>query len=178
MPQKLKQGDIIFGLASNGIHTNGLSLARKIVEKLPKGYFTIFGRQTLGEALLKPTKIYVKPVLEMIKSGIEIHYMSNISGSAFKKIMRAKKEFTYLIDKLPKKPRILKYLQEVEDIPDNEAYETWNMGLGFVVFAPEDEERKIAKICQKYKVVLTKLGRVKKGPKKVVIEPLNIVYEA
>ena len=175
--QKLKQGDVIFGLASNGIHTNGLSLARKIVEKLPKGYFTPFGRRTLGEALLKLTKIYVKPILDMLDKGIEIHYMSNISGSAFKKIMRAKKEFTYLIEKLPRKPRILKYLQELENIPDNEAYETWNMGLGFVVFTSGSQEQKIAKICQKHKIGLTKLGQVKKGPKQVIIKPLNVIYK-
>jgi len=155
-----------------------LSLARKIVEKLPKSYFTLFGQQTLGEALLKPTKIYVKPILEMLDKGVEIHYMSNISGSAFKKIMRAKKELTYVIEKLPRRPRILKYLQELENIPDNEAYETWNMGLGFVVFAPENQEEKIAKICRKHKVSFYNLGRVAKGPKKVVIKSSNLVYEA
>jgi phosphoribosylformylglycinamidine cyclo-ligase len=174
--QKLKPGDTIFGLVSNGIHTNGLSLARKIVEKLPKGYFTPFGRQTLGEALLRPTKIYVKPILEMLDKGTKIHYMSNISGSAFKKIMRAKKDLTYVIEKLPRKPQILKYLQELENIPDNEAYETWNMGLGFVVFAPENQEEKIAKICRKYKVGFYNLGHVAKGPKKVIIKPLKITY--
>lgn len=174
--QKLIHGDTIFGLASNGIHTNGLSLARKIVEKLPKGYFTPFGRQTLGEALLKPTKIYVKPILEMIKSGVEIHYMSHISGSAFRKVMRAKKELTYVIEKLPKRPRILKYLQEFGNIPNNETYETWNMGLGFVIFAPKNQEKKILKICQKYKIGFNKLGYVQNGPKKVIIKPLDMVY--
>lgn len=176
--QNLKAGDLIFGLASNGIHTNGLSLARKIVEKLPEGYFSLFGKKTIGEELLKPTKIYVKPVLEMLKRKEEIHYMSNISGSAFKKIMRAKKSFTYIIEKLPKKPRILAYLQKIAKIPDKEAYETWNMGLGFVVFAPENQEKKMSKICQKHKIKLYRIGRVEKGPKKVIIKPLNITYEA
>ena len=176
--QDLKVGDLIFGLASNGIHTNGLGLARKIVEKLPNGFFNPFGKKTVGEELLKPTRIYVKPVLEMLKENIEIHYMSNISGSAFKKIMRAKKSFTYIIEKLPKKPKVLEYLQKIENIPDNEAYETWNMGLGFVIFAPESQEKKIAKISQKYKIKFKKIGYLQKGPKKVIIKPLNIVYEA
>lgn len=175
--QDLQAGDLIFGLISNGIHTNGLMLARKIVEKLAKGYSTPFGRKTIGEELLKPTKIYVKLILSMLKSNVEVHYLSNISGSAFRKIMRAKKPFTYIIDKLPKKPKILEYLQKIGDVPDNEAYETWNMGLGFVIFAPKNQEKKMAKICQKHRVSLYRLGRVEKGPKKVIIKPLNIVYE-
>ncbi|KKS78554.1 MAG: Phosphoribosylformylglycinamidine cyclo-ligase, partial [Candidatus Beckwithbacteria bacterium GW2011_GWA2_43_10] len=82
--QKLQAGDVIYGLEAEGIHTNGLSLARKIVEKLPQGYLTPFGRKTVGEELLKPTRIYSQIILEMVKN-IKIHYISNISGSAFRK---------------------------------------------------------------------------------------------
>lgn len=173
---KLASGDIIYGLSSNGIHTNGLSLARKVVENLPKGYFTPFGRKTIGEELLTPTKIYVKPIADMLDKSVDIHYMSNITGSAFRKIIRAQQPFTYVIEKLPRKPRVLKYLQEISNMPDNEAYETWNMGLGFAIFAPEKEEEKITKICRKHKVDLTKLGFVEKGDKKVIINPINVVY--
>lgn len=174
--QKLEAGDLIFGLSSNGIHTNGLSLARKIVEKLAKSYFTPFNSTTVGEELLKPTRIYVKPVLKMLAKSVDIHYMSNISGSAFRKIARAKKDFAYIIEKLPPVPPILKYLQKTENIPDQEAYETWNMGLGFVIFAPEKEESKMRKICKKYKQEILKIGYVKKGNKQVIIKLLNIVY--
>jgi len=174
--QKLRAGDAIFGLSSSGIHTNGLSLARKIIEKLPHGYLTRFGKKTVGEELLTPTRIYVKPIMEMIDKGVEIHYMSNISGSAFRKIMRAKKDLTYVIEKLPRKPRILKYLTELDNIPANEAYETWNMGLGFVIFAPESQENKIFSISQKCKVKACKLGWVEKGPKRVVIKPVDVTF--
>ena len=174
--QKLKAGDVIFALSSNGIHTNGLSLARKIVEKLPHGYFTKFGRKTIGEELLTPTKIYVKPILEMINKGTKIHYMSHISGGAFRKIKRSKNNYTYIIKKSPKKPKVLEYLQKLSNMPNYEAYETWNMGIGYVIFAPSSEEKKMSKICKKYKLKLYRLGKVQKGPKKVIIEPLNIVY--
>ncbi len=174
----LKAGDFIYGLAASGIHSNGLTLARKIVEKLPQGYFTSFAKKTIGEELLKPTKIYVKSILAMIKRNIKIHYMSHITGSAFRKIMRSKKSFTYVIEKLPRKLKIFRFLQEKGEISDYEAYQTWNMGVGFVIFAPEDQERKIAKICQKHKVSFYQLGRVENGPKKVIIKPLNIVYDA
>jgi phosphoribosylformylglycinamidine cyclo-ligase len=177
--QNLQAGDSIFALASNGIHTNGSMLARKIVEKLPKGYFTPMpaGVGTIGEELLMPTKIYVRPILEMLGKGVEIHYMSNISGGGFRKIMRAKKEFTYMIEDLPEVPKILQYLQRVARIPDQEAYETWNMGLGFAIFAPPKEQLLISKICKKYKVECLKIGYVTKGPKKVVIRPKSIEYK-
>jgi len=174
--QKLKAGDAIFALLSSGIHTNGLSLARRIVEKLPQGYFTSFGQSTIGKELLIPTMIYVKPVLEMIAENIDIHYMSNISGSAFHKIARAKKEFTYIVDRLPKKPKVLEYLQKLGKIPDSEAYETWNMGVGYAIFAPESEEKKLEKVCQKYRVGFMRIGEVKKGKKQVIIKPIDVVY--
>lgn len=167
--QNLQAGDIIYGLAAEGIHTNGLSLARKIVEKLPQGYFTGFGKRTVGEELLKPTQIYVKPVLEMIKN-LEIHYISHISGSAFRKISRAKKPLTYKIDNLPKPPKILTALQKWGKLSDAEAYETWNMGLGMVIFAPANQEEKMLNICRKYQIGFIKLGRVESGQKKVIIK--------
>jgi len=167
--RNLQAGDVIFGLRARGIHTNGLSLARKIVEKLPQGYFTSFGSKTVGEELLKPTKIYTKPILEMV-NNLEIHYLSNISGSAFRKISRASKPFTYIIDNLPKPPKILTALQQWGKLTDKEAYETWNMGLGMTIFAPASEEKKMKKICEKYKVGFIKLGLVAKGPKKVIIK--------
>lgn len=174
--QKLKEGDVIYGLASFGIHANGLTLARKIVEKLPQGYFTFLGKKTVGEELLKETRIYVRPILEMIDKKVEIHYLSNVTGGGFRKIMRAKKRFSYVIDKLPRKKKIFKFLQEKGKVSDKEAYQTWNMGVGFVVFAPKKEEGKIEKICKKHKIGFYKLGRVEKGDKKVVIKPLGICY--
>jgi len=176
--RELKAGDLIYGLASNGIHANGLTLARKIVEKLPRTYFTKFGRKTIGEELLRPTRIYVKPVLEMIDRGVEAHYLSNITGSGFRKIMRAKRSFTYLINRLPRKLKVFSFLQEKGQVSDFEAYQTWNMGVGFVIFAPRSEEKKIAKIGQKHRIGVYKLGEVRRGPRRVVIKPLNIVYQA
>lgn len=175
--QDLQAGDIIYGLASNGLHSNGATLARKIVEKLPQGYFTqLSTNKIVGEKLLKPTQIYVNPILEMIKKNLEIHYLSNITGSAFKKIMRAQKSFTYLINKLPSKPEVFKFLQEKGNVSNEEAYKTWNMGVGFTIFAPKKEEKEIKQICQKHQIEVFKLGFVKEGPKQVVIKPLDITY--
>jgi len=168
--QKLQEGDIIYGLPSSGIHSNGLSLARAIAEKLPLGYSTKIGDRTLGELLLTPTRIYVKQVLEL-SDKIDIHYMSNITGSAFRKIMRAKKIFTYLVENLPEPQEIFRFLQEKGSVSDYEAYQTWNMGVGFVIFSTKDAKSEIEKVGG------FQLGRVEKGDKRVLIKPKNIEYK-
>lgn len=175
--QKLEAGDIIYGLASNGIHSNGLTLARRIAEKLPDNFLTELEGKTLGEGLLTPTKIYSKPVVEMFDAGIEIHYLSNITGSAWKKIMRARRPFTYVIENVPEPQSIFKFLQEKGNVSNEEAYKTWNMGVGFVIFAPQSEGDKIKQIANKYNVGCYVLGHVEEGEKQVVIKPLSITYK-
>jgi phosphoribosylformylglycinamidine cyclo-ligase len=175
--EDLKAGDRIYGFLSSGIHSNGLTLARKIVEKLKAGYFYKFKGRFIGEELLTPTQIYVKPILELIDKGVEVHYLSNITGSGFKKIMRAKKPFTYVMDNLPKKPELFSFLQEKGHVSDKQAYQTWNMGVGMVLMASEKQEAEIKKIFSKYKIKTYNLGYLKKGEKKVIIKPLNIEYK-
>lgn len=175
--RKLNAGDAIYGFLSSGIHTNGLSLARKLVEKLPQGYFTSFAGKTIGEELLTPTKIYAKVVNLLLKEKVIIHYMTHISGGSFTKIMRAKKPFTYLINNLPKVPPIFTYLAKLGKLPDSELYQTWNMGIGFVIFAPLSQRAKIEKIAAKTHTPVMLLGSVVKGTKKVVIKPKNVTYK-
>lgn len=90
-PAGLKAGDAIIFIPSNGLHVNGYTLGRKLAETLHKGYDTpVDGTQmTYGEALLQPTRIYVKAVEACIDMGVEIHYAANISGHGWRKIMRA-----------------------------------------------------------------------------------------
>jgi len=98
---KLKVGDRILLLKSNGINANGLSLARAIGKKLPKGYSTkLNNKQTYGEALLQKTNIYAKLLKDLFKNNIDIHYISNITGHGLRKIMRARQNYTYRIEKI------------------------------------------------------------------------------
>ncbi len=174
---KLTEGDIIYGLESSGIHSNGLSLARKIAERLPDGLLTeLENGKTLGEELLIPTKIYAREILEMFESGIEIHYLSNITGSAWKKVMRAKRDFTYVIEELPDPQPVFTFLQKAGDVSDEEAYMTWNMGIGFAIYAPESESGRISEICQRLGTRCYRIGHVAKGEKKVMITPKDIIY--
>jgi len=174
--QSLRAGDVIFGLASSGLHSNGLTLARRIAERLPQGYLTPFGGWTLGQELLTPTRIYVKPVLEMFEAGVNLHYLSNITGSGWRKVMRCRFPFTYVIEILPEPQPIFRFLQEQGEVSDYEAYQTWNMGVGFCLYAPEGEAEAIEGICAEQGISVMRLGRVEEGQKQVVIRPLRITY--
>ncbi len=176
--QKLKAGDVIFGLESSGVHSNGISLCRKIAEELPNGYFTELqeSRKLLGEELLKPTTLYSPLIGELLKKT-EIHYFSPITGHGWKKIMRAKKTLSYEIDFVPEPSEIFSFLQEKTRLPDNEAYYTWNMGVGYVALAPKESAGAIEKACKKFGIKCWQLGKVSKGEKRVSIKPKQIVFE-
>ena len=173
--ENLKAGDKIIGFESNGIHTNGLALARRIIEKLPHGYFTPFGSKTIGQELLKPTTIYSPLILDLLGRGIDIHYMTHITGSSFRKIARAQKDFTYVVEFKPHK--IFKILQKEGKQSDYDCYQTWNMGVGFVIFVPEKYIQIIQKISIKHKIRPFILGNVENGIKRVIIKPLRIAFQ-
>lgn len=180
--QKIEEGDIIYGLPSGGICANGVSKAREIAERLRDRYFTkLPSGTTLGEELLRPTPLYVRPIIEMFESGVDLHYISPITGHGWKKIARARAPFTYVIDAVPKSlslfSSIIKWGENLGfDVSDKENYQVWNMGVFVALIAPRECEDLIVKICEKHKTLLYKLGHVNKGEKKVVIKPKKIVY--
>lgn len=176
---KLMVGDAIILFESSGIHANGLTLARKIAEKLPNGYATKISDGTLyGEAILKPTIIYAQVIKTLFDKRIDIHYISNITGHGWKKIMRHSKRLTYKITKIPKVPPVLEFIVKKASLNSREAYTTFNMGAGFAVFVSEKDVEKTLSISKKVGIKAYVCGVVEKGPKRVVINPLNIVYES
>jgi len=181
--QKIKEGDCIYGLPSGGICSNGVSKARAIAEKLPDGYFTKLpnGRE-LGKELLTPTPIFVRPVIEMLDKGVDLHYIAPITGHGWKKIARARFPFTYVIEKIPEPPIVFQSLIEFGkkfdfDVSDRENYQVWNMGVFIVLIAPEVDEDKMRLTAEEYKTELFKLGVVEKGEKQVVIKPKKVIYK-
>lgn len=175
--KKLKAGDLIFGLESSGVHSNGISLIRKVVEALPQGYFTELpeSRKVLGEELLTPTTLYSKVLMQILQNA-KASYMQPITGHGWKKIMRCKKPFSYEIDFVPEIPEIFNFLQEKANLPDSEAFYTWNQGIGYVVIASLESKEAIFKACAKKKIKAWELGKVKDGEKKVEIKPKGIVF--
>ena len=176
--EKLRAGDAIVLLESSGIHTNGLTLARKLADQLPEGYATqIDGGRAYGEALLDPTILY-SPVTEaLFEAGIHIHYLAHITGHGWRKIMRHPASFTYRINALPPVPLVLQFLAEKARLDLREAYGTFNMGAGFAVFVPAHQAEHAVAISERLGVGAYRAGVVEEGPKRVVIEPLDLTYE-
>ena len=175
---KLKRGDVIILFESSGIHVNGLTLARKLVEKLPNGFSTKLPSGNLyGEALMIPTKSYTILVEDLLSEEVEIHYMVNITGHGWRKLMRPKKPFSYVLEKVPPVSELFKFIQKYSDLSDKEMYGTFNMGAGFAAYVNPKDSDKVLKISQKHNIKAWVAGRVEKGQKKVVIQPLNILFQ-
>ena len=173
----LQAGDAIVLFASSGIHANGLSLARKIADGLSAGYQTrLPNGKMYGEALLEPTILYAKLVQELFKTNINIHYMANITGHGWRKLMRHTKEFTYNITSLPPVPDVLSFIKEKAEMSDEEAYGTVNMGAGFAVFVPQEQVQQVLDTAEKQGIAAYHAGEVQAGAKQVVIEPLGVTF--
>lgn len=176
---KLGAGDAIVLLASSGIHANGVSLARKLVERLPDGYATRLSDGRLyGEALLDPTTLYVPVTEALFAAGIVPHYSANVTGHGWRKIMRHAKELTYRFHTLPDVPPVLSFIQQHAAIDDREAYGSLNMGAGFALFVAAEQADEVVRIARAQGVAAWVAGTVEAGPKQVVIEPLGLTYAA
>lgn len=142
---KVKEGDLLIGIASSGVHSNGYSLARKVFDitnkKVLEKKFNILGDKTLGETLLEPTKIYVKPVVKLIENDL-IKSISHITGGGFyENIPRSlpeglgvqinKKKFEIL--------PIFKLIQEKGNISEKDMFNTFNMGIGMTLIVSPDK---------------------------------------
>ena len=174
---KLGAGDAIILLASSGIHANGLSLARKLVERLPDGYLTeISPGVTYGEALLAPTVLY-SPVTEALwQAGIAPHYCANITGHGWRKLLRHPSTLTYRIHTVPPVTPVLKFIQEQAKQDDREAYSTLNMGAGFAIFVKAEDAARTVEIARAQGIAAWHAGTVEAGPKQLLIEPLGITF--
>lgn len=176
---KLTPGDAILLIESSGIHSNGLSLARAIVRKLPGGYATKLPDGTMyGEALLTPAHIYVNLIKALFEAGIDIHYMVNITGHGWRKLMRANRDFTYLLTQLPPTLPIFSFLQEHSGSSDKDMYGNFNMGAGFAIYLPSNQVEKAQEIAENLKFKSWAAGSIQEGPKQIIIKEKNITFKA
>lgn len=167
----LKEGDVLIGVASSGMHSNGFSLARKVLGDDIKSLSVPMGDTTVGQAMLTPTKIYVK-ALEAVRKVCEIKAVAHITGGGwYENIPRALPEnITARLYKnaLPVPP-IFKTIMEKGNIPERDMYNTFNMGVGLVIgVAPENKEKALAAI-EKAGEKAAVLGECVKGEKGIEI---------
>ena len=174
---QLAPGDAIVLLASSGIHANGLSLARKLAERLPQGYLTpVVPGLSYGDALLAPTVLY-SPVTEALyQAGITPHYCANITGHGWRKLLRHPALHTYRIHTVPEVPPVLKFIQQHARQDNREAYSTLNMGAGFALFVKAEDAQRTVEVARRQGVEACIAGQIEAGPKKLVIEPLGIEF--
>ena len=141
----MAEGDVLIGLTSSGVHSNGFSLVRKVFDIEHADLTTPMDElegKSLGEALLAPTKLYVKPVLALLKGGIDLHGASHITGGGFyeniPRMLPEGLEAFFPAATLPRLP-IFDLIQERGNIPEHDMYNTFNMGLGMVLAVPAEQ---------------------------------------
>ncbi len=178
--EKISHGDIIIGLKSSGIHSNGYSLVRKVIKDSKYSYNDSFPNNInyegkIGDIILTPTQIYVKEILKLINS-INIHGLAHITGGGLKNFTRLNKNVKYVIDNPIKPQQIFDFIKELGNISDYEMYKTFNMGMGFAIIIDKSDIDDTIKTIKNnsdidYKIV----GGIKKG-KGVSVPSLGINY--
>lgn len=171
----IKEGDVVLGLPSSGLHSNGYSLVRKVMfEKAgykPEDKVELLGT-TVGEAMLKPTRIYVKSVLGMLEEA-EVKGMAHITGGGFlENIPRVLPDDVDVVieEGAWPVPPIFSLIESIGNIEKKEMYRTFNMGIGYVIICDQANALKICDYFTKIQEEVYLIGMVTKGEKKVVIK--------
>lgn len=168
---KIEIGDKVIGIASSGVHSNGFSLVRKVFninEDNLKEYKEELG-MTLGEALITPTKIYVKSALSLIDNA-NVRGISHITGGGFyenmPRMLRDGVALNIDVNSYPRKP-IFDLLQKTGNIPTRDMFNTFNMGIGMAVIVPENEVEQALKILKEQGEEAYLIGEVVEGNKEI-----------
>lgn len=175
---KLKSGDRIVLIKSNGVNANGISLTRAIAKRLPKGYATkLSSGKNYGQSLLTKSNIYAKAVQDLLDENLDLHYITNITGHGLRKIMRARENFTYILEKIFEPQEVFLFIQKHANLDDFEMYQTYNMGQDYAIFLPKKDVQKALQIIKKNGFEGLDAGFLEKGERQVIIKPKNITFK-
>lgn len=172
--RKAKPGDVIVGFRSSGVHSNGLSLARLIFfDRLgwkPDHYVPELGR-SIGEELLEPTRIYVKEILAMLNAGLRLKALAHITSTGFLNLSRGFAPVGYRLHSLPEPHPIFRVIQSCGNIPDEEMFLTYNMGIGFCAVVDPDDVDSVRRIAREHHLESHCIGDILPDPEKRVEIP-------
>jgi len=161
-PDSVQVGDVLLGLASSGPHSNGYSLIRKVIEVSGADLGQPFGESTLGEALLAPTRLYVKSLLALLKQ-VEVHALAHITGGGLTENLPRvlPQNSSAVIERSAwQMPEVFEWLQRQGRIEESEMLRTFNCGIGMVVCVPEAVADKAAEVLQAQGEQVFRLGRI------------------
>ena len=167
--KKLSQGDVLIGLGSTGVHSNGFSLVRKVLD-VENADLTSpmeeLGGKSLGETLLTPTRIYVKAIKALLKAGVDIHAISHITGGGFyenvPRMMTEGLTAQIKLDTFPRLP-IFDLIQKKGEIPERDMYNTFNMGIGMILALPAQQAAQALEILKAAGEQAYQIGQVVSG---------------
>ncbi len=176
----IEPGDIMIGLESTGIHSNGFSLVRKVMDQSSYSYHDEFpgkgyAHKSIGKVLLTPTQIYVKEIVALLRE-IPVHGLAHITGSGLRNLPRLKSTIQFVISDPIKPQPIFTFIQKEGNIDTHEMYKTFNMGMGFCVIVDKNDVDNTLSILQKYSSVKAKVvGEIQKGSG-VAVPTLQLKY--
>jgi phosphoribosylformylglycinamidine cyclo-ligase len=153
----VEPGDAVIGLPSSGLHSNGYTLARAALAGIPLDDDRL-GRP-LGDVLLEPTEIYVKPVVELLRSEVAVHGLAHITSGGTGNLLRLAAEVGYEIDEPLPVPPVFALIQERGGISDEEMHEVFNMGCGFCVVVPPGDEAAALELLRGHYPAAKRIGR-------------------
>jgi phosphoribosylformylglycinamidine cyclo-ligase len=164
----VQPGDVVIGLPSSGLHSNGYTLARSALDGLPLGEDPE-GRLglPLGEVLLAPTEIYVKPILELLRSEVDVRGLAHITSGGLGNLLRLAAEVGYEIDAPLPTPPIFELIQQRSDTSDDEMHEVFNMGCGFCCVVSPNDEAAALKLLLGHYPGAKRIGRAVEGPREI-----------
>jgi phosphoribosylformylglycinamidine cyclo-ligase len=177
--QHVEAGDVLIGLASTGIHSNGLTLARRVLfdqEGLRVDHYIPELSRPLGEELLVPTRIYVREVCAMLDAQLPIKALLHITGDGLLNLRRIQAPMGFVIEQLPEPQPIFRLIQARGRVSEAEMYQVFNMGVGFCLVTAPEAAAQVHAIARLHEVASYGLGHAVADPqRRIWVRPKNLV---